>query len=396
MDHQLAIRNLLLPALLCAAGNLSADEVTLEDGRVLVGKTRQVGESLLVETLDGEQRIALSSIKRIRTDDDLRLALDQLAMRSGAGSCHAQLELARLGRDWGLYDEMWGYLAKVLRSAGDNEVMLRRSADFMGGLEKLVLARKWRGRSDEVKVRQLLFTIKNRIPRVKLATVEELLVRMPQVDGHLRTQARRSLVPLRRITAIRALARRPATSNARFVFRTAILDKHHDVRKAAMEITREIGHADEALEYMTPILKDVNGRFRVRTAEALAELADPRAIPALVQSARHIPPGGSTRASMAVIEQQSYVRDFDVEVAQGAFIAKPVVDIVQSGMVLDVTVISVLSYRLEIYRVYRKAIEKIAGDDPGADPKKWPEWLEKRTGAETSKDATGERQIKKL
>ena len=395
MDHQNTIRNLLLPALLCAAGSLPADEVTLEDGTVLVGKTRQVGSSLLVETLDGDQRVSLSSVKRIRTDDELRLALDQLAMRSGAGSCHAQLELARLGRDWGLHDEMWGYLAKVLRSAGDNQVMLRRSADFMGELEKLVLPRKWRNQRDVVKVRQLLFTIKNRVPRVKIATVEELLVRMPQIDEHLRAQARQSLVPLRRATAIRALARRPDSDNDHFVFRTAVLDKHHDVRRAAMEITRELGRADAALKYMSPILEDGNGRFRVRTAEAFAELADPRAIPALVQSARSIP-GGATRASMGVIEQKSYVRDFEVEVAQGSFIAKPVVDIVQSGVVLDVTVISVVNYRTEIYRVYRKAIEKIGGEDPGADPKKWPEWLEKRAATKKSTDKSGERQIKKL
>ncbi len=42
------------------------------------------------------------------------------------------------------------------------------------------------------------------------------------------------------------------------------------------------------------------------------------------------------RANMAVINQTSYVRDFDVEVAQASFIADPKVDVIQDGIVLDV------------------------------------------------------------
>ncbi len=42
------------------------------------------------------------------------------------------------------------------------------------------------------------------------------------------------------------------------------------------------------------------------------------------------------RANMAVINQTSYIRDFDVEVAQASFIADPKVDVIQDGIVLDV------------------------------------------------------------
>lgn len=42
------------------------------------------------------------------------------------------------------------------------------------------------------------------------------------------------------------------------------------------------------------------------------------------------------RGHVAVINQTTYVRDFDVEVAQAAFIADPKVDVVQDGIVLDV------------------------------------------------------------
>ncbi|MCA8942753.1 MAG: hypothetical protein KDB80_09370, partial [Planctomycetes bacterium] len=42
------------------------------------------------------------------------------------------------------------------------------------------------------------------------------------------------------------------------------------------------------------------------------------------------------RGYVAVINQTSYIRDFDVEVAQAAFIADPKVDVIQDGVVLDV------------------------------------------------------------
>ena len=42
------------------------------------------------------------------------------------------------------------------------------------------------------------------------------------------------------------------------------------------------------------------------------------------------------RANVTMVQQISYVKDFDVEVAQAAFIADPQVGILQDGIVLDV------------------------------------------------------------
>ncbi len=42
------------------------------------------------------------------------------------------------------------------------------------------------------------------------------------------------------------------------------------------------------------------------------------------------------RGHVAVIDQQAYVRDVDVEVAQASFIADPKIDVIQDGIVLDV------------------------------------------------------------
>ncbi|HVS08910.1 MAG TPA: hypothetical protein VMS76_03475, partial [Planctomycetota bacterium] len=44
----------------------------------------------------------------------------------------------------------------------------------------------------------------------------------------------------------------------------------------------------------------------------------------------------TARANIAVLNQVAYVQDFDVEIAQGASIADPIVNVVQDGVILDV------------------------------------------------------------
>ena len=44
----------------------------------------------------------------------------------------------------------------------------------------------------------------------------------------------------------------------------------------------------------------------------------------------------NTRANMSVLQHTSYIRDFEVEIAQAASVANPVVDVVRDGVVLDV------------------------------------------------------------
>jgi len=44
----------------------------------------------------------------------------------------------------------------------------------------------------------------------------------------------------------------------------------------------------------------------------------------------------TARANLAVLNQVAYVQDFDVEIAQGASIADPIIAVIQDGVVLDV------------------------------------------------------------
>jgi len=304
--------------------------------------------------------------------------------------------LAKQARSWGLERELWQHLDAALHLGGNSDAVMRRIRDFMATLEPELLPQKWREQRDDVKVRELLYLIRGHVPRAKAAAIEELLVRgpAPEFDKALRIRARRAASPNHRTLAIRALARRDfdpdkLSSNERFVYRTAILDGRQSVRKAAIDIARENQRGLHAIHYLAPILEHNNGRFRIRTAEAFGRLKDPAALPLLVAAGpnaganlrREGLPGGATRGHMAVIQQQSYVRDFDVEVAQAAMIANPVVGVIQSGTVLDVTVMAVTTHRTVILDSYRDAIREISGEDPGADPERWKAWLEKQRQA---------------
>lgn len=389
---------------------LAADEIHLKDGRTLIGSTRKVGNTLLIKTRDGAVRVPMSSVVRIREDKELREELQDMASRGHAGTAHFQLGLAKQARDWGLERELWQHLGAALHLGRNSDSTMKRIREFMATLEPELLPKKWRGERDDVKVRELLYRMRGRVPRAKAAALEELLARgpAPEFDKALRTRARRSASPEHRTLAIRALARRgfnpdKLSSNERFVYRTAILDGRVSVRQAAMDIAKENQRGLHAIRYLAPGLNHSNGKFRMRTAEAYGRLKDPAALPLLVAAGpnagvnlrREGLPGGATRGHVAVVHQQSYVRDFDVEVAQAAMIANPVVGVIQSGTVLDVTVMAVTTHRNIILDTYRDAIREISGEDPGKDPEKWKAWLEKERQAKAKKEESKNEESKK-
>jgi len=109
--------------------------------------------------------------------------------------------------------------------------------------------------------------------------------------------------------------------------------------------------------------------IRMTAAQALAELNMSEGVLPLIGALRQ-GGGNGVRAHIAVTTQRAYVKDFDVEIAQAAVIADPVVDIVQEGAVLDVTVVGVSVERA----VYRRALRTLTGRDFGTDWKAWAAW----------------------
>jgi len=85
---------------------------------------------------------------------------------------------------------------------------------------------------------------------------------------------------------------------------------------------------DGGLTAMWTFLDDsqVNAIFRAVEKSEKAQIVNAQTVTVL----------NNNHANVAVINQTSYVRDFDVEVAQAAFIADPKVDVIHDGVVLDV------------------------------------------------------------
>jgi hypothetical protein len=378
-----------------------ADEVRLDDGRVLVGKVVEKGDSLEITTTDGVVVVPSSKVIGRRFEADLRAELAKKS-RSAGDTAFAHLHLAIDARSYGLATELWQHLdraielqgATMARSAASDpangtanvsgtaarDPLQRRIDDFLAQLEPELLPRKWRNADTRVRVHQLLDQLRSGIGTGKTAAVQELLVREANADQELRTEARRNTSERRRICALGALMRRELPGNEHFVLRTAILDASNAVRDAAIELVREQGHADaEAVQYMAPGLMHSNSKIRIRTAEAFANLAHPDAVKLLVLAG---PNAGKALASadtgvrghVAFLNQQAYIRDFDVEIASAAFIADPKVDTLQSGTVLDVNVAGVFE-EVRIVHAYQLALKSLTRSDPGANPRVWAGWL---------------------
>ena len=88
--------------------------------------------------------------------------------------------------------------------------------------------------------------------------------------------------------------------------------------------------------------------------------------------------GGGGRAPHTYIfngRQRAYVQDFDVEVAQNASIADPIINVLTEGSVLDVAVIGVTEYQLASERAaVRGALTQLTGANPGETTASWQRW----------------------
>ena len=364
-----------------------SDEVRLDDGRVLVGKVVERGDQLEITTYDGVVVVPRAKVVERRDDETLRRALADDAKKL-APTPFVHLQLAIDARDVGLQPEMWRYLDLVVKAldaggtttadADSLAAQRRRLDEFLGQLEPQLLPRKLRCAPTAKRVHELLGLIRADTSPGRAAAIQALLVREPNADQDLRSEARRNSSERCRIGALSAIQRRELAGNDRFVLRTAVLDNSTEVRHAAIDLAR--GHDDAvAVQYLAPGLMHPSSKVRVRTAEAFADLGHPDAVKLLVLAG---PNAGKAlaaadqgiRAHVAFLNQQAYIRDFDVEVAQAAFIADPKIDVLQSGVVLDVTNHGVYE-EIVIVRAWQKALKDLTKSDPGANPRLWASWL---------------------
>lgn len=185
--------------------------------------------------------------------------------------------------------------------------------------------------------------------------------------------------PRVRVAAMRAVAVNAPAELAPRVGDRLVLDRDAAVRAAALETARAYGGNQQIL---ARVLRGLDGDERARAAalDVLEALSDTHAVASLVRTLEGGGgPSGHT-ASMSVTNQVAYVSDFDVEVAQNAVIADPIVSIAQEGAALEVTANGISSPGIrpsERARIGR-LLEKLTGARFGADAAAWRAWLAAR------------------
>ncbi|MGE0143841.1 MAG: hypothetical protein AB7I19_08005 [Planctomycetota bacterium] len=371
------LRNLSLAALLGLATSISADEVRLTDGTLLYGSVKDQGDRVVVHTRTGDRTVQRDEIDRIRTEAELLVEFERLRS-SSPNSAHANIALAELARSRGLLGPLWECLGEAIAARPQGHTA-KRLRDLLATLEPELLGER-RPANAKGRVRMLLLAARdpNR-PAHRRAAATILAGADGEALEILRRSARHGTVEADRGTALTALAMREDAADQRTLWRASLIDASPNLRALAMDLARAHSVAEPTIRYLAAQLTHDHLEVRLRSAEALGRLGNQAAILPLVlaaPTAASAPAAGSspgaTRGHIAITEQRAYIRDFDPEIASAAFIADPKIGVLQSGVVLDVTVAAVITER--VITTFRRTLTKLGGSDPGTDMSRWEAW----------------------
>jgi hypothetical protein len=173
--------------------------------------------------------------------------------------------------------------------------------------------------------------------------------------------------PQSRVLAVKTLGRIRDRSALPALIRTSMYDADEGVRAAAYRSIQGFGDADVFHPYARALWSQ-SPQARVLAAGALAELGDLRGVDAILRRVS-IGIGESPRANVYVGRQNSYIQDFDVEIAQAAAIGDPIVQTIRDGIILDYKVLGGSGERwiVEERNAYARALSKLTGHDFGED-----------------------------
>jgi hypothetical protein len=153
----------------------------------------------------------------------------------------------------------------------------------------------------------------------------------------------------------------------------ALADPDAAVRAACVDAAKAFGDPGLLAPFARAFTTAGSPEVRAAAAEAMGRAGNLKGVQILVYSLEAH--GGGPRSYIYTANQLSFIQDFDVEVAQTAFIADPQVGILQDGATLDVRVVSSEWYstRVERHAIYG-ALRSLAGADLGEDPAAWKKW----------------------
>ena len=148
-------------------------------------------------------------------------------------------------------------------------------------------------------------------------------------------------------------------------------DSLHVAQRAA-EALLALGSAEAEDRWGRALWRESSLKARVMAARYLSRFGKSKAVDFLIY-----PLAASTQKSgghsVFFGNRVSIVQGFDVEVAQGASIARPRVSVLQDGSSLQVRVVSI-----KLARQLMLSLKQLTGANPGPAPQDWLRWYENR------------------
>ncbi len=362
-----------------------ADVVTTKDGLVLEGKvTKAPDGAVVVVTEAGEVRLAGDAVLSIVEGEGPRTAAGKAIAALGKDDAAGHYRLALSLEAQGLADLARQEYEAVVAADADHAAA-RRALGFEN------VDGKWLQRSEALRLRGLVLyqgawmlpaevDAKAKGHRRVAPKDAELLsamktaatgapalaraaaTRIAKAPLAERVEAATALLVQRdpnvRRWACQTLAAAGDEASLRPLIAVSVRDPHPEVRAAAVKAAASFGQDDIAIP-LVRALGSEHPSIVANAAQSLAVLGDGRSIGYIVK--RISSHGGSPRSYFSQATQTSYIRDFDVEVAQTSFIADPIVGTIQEGAVADVNVLDASIERTVVERILLDSFNSLAG-----------------------------------
>jgi len=290
-----------------------------------------------------------------------------LAADGSHEASHEALGDVRCGDKWLSHDEAMKEKGLVLR---DGKWILKEEAAILD----LPAAQKAKRVEEQAKVTKLLKTYGASAGTARKYAAEALAGVDDQYKLDPLAWGLRSKNTDLRLYAANELGRLKDRRGLRPLIWRTLHDPDAAVRSASLAAAKSIGDPN-LLAPLVAAMWAANDQVRMNAEAAVGEAAVPIGVKYLVYR-YEAHGGGAPRAYFSNIDQISFIQDFDVEVAQTAFIADPIVGTIQEGVVLDAQVVatSAVGEFTEREVVY-SALTKLTGvTDVKHEPGAWAAW----------------------
>jgi hypothetical protein len=398
-------------------GAAAADVVKLRNGDILEGKATDLGESVQVVSGDSTLELPWS---RVQVIDRASTAADELKTRRAEvkdGDAKGLFALALWCQRQGMVAEAKDLAAKVIALDAENagaRSMLgeekvcppcgpcpegsgwKKGDDLLAAKGFTARGGKWvlkeeaealdrraaaerEATAEEKRAAKLLESLGDRTPAVRAYAVEALASVDPALRRRLYLVGARHRNDAVRAASAAGLAAKGDEGVVRTLLQLAVKDSSADVRAAAAGALRTVA-IPEIGNPLVRCLDAGNESVRMNAAAALGVFYEGGgaggrvAVETLVRRVQWVA-GPSNRANIQVMNQVSYIGDYDVEIAQLSQIGDPIVMQLREGVILDVKVFGAVGNDVEIERrAYVQALGNITGKTFGSDVKAWVSW----------------------